>query len=142
MIRGTTAQFRFKLPYSKYDVEQVEVVLWQSNNPGIKEEYPLPMKKNYVQSISENGSVITGGPWSWVDDYTLAVKVWEQETLTFSDKYKAQIQLRGSANGLTFASPQEYIVVYPMRGNEPMGDDVVPTPDTDGWTILDGETIG
>ena len=141
MTRGTTAQFRFTLPYSKYDVGKVEVVLWQPNNSGLKEDYPLPIKKNYVQDIAENGSVITGGPWNWVDDYTLAVKVWEQETLTFSDKYKAMVQLRGSANGLTFASPQEYITVYPIHGDEPMGDDVIPTPDTEGWTVLDGEKI-
>ena len=141
MTRGTTAQFRFTLPYSKYDVDKVEVVLWQPNNSGLNEEFPLPIKKNYVQNIANNGSVITSGPWNWVDDYTLSVKIWEPETLTFSDKYKARVQLRGSANGLTFASPQEYITVYPIHGDDLMGDNIVPTPELEGWTVLDGEKI-
>ena len=141
MIRGTTAQFNFKLPYSKEDVTTAEVVFWQPNNSGLNEDFPLPIEKGYVQELSSNGAVITGGPWNWVDDHTLSVKLWQQETLTFSDKYKARVQLRAMANGAIFASPQEYITVYPIYGDEPMGDDIVPTPDTEGWTILDGETI-
>lgn len=142
MVRGTTAQFQFKLPYSKYDVEVAEVSLWQPNNfNGLNEEYPLPIKKNYTQKLSESGSVITEGPWNWVDDYTLSIKVWELETLTFSDKLKAKIQLRGTANGVTFASAQELITVYPIYGDHPLNPDIPSEPDEDGYIILDGDDI-
>lgn len=141
MIRGTTAQFNFKLPYSKEDVTTVEVVFWQPNNSGLNEDYPLPIKKGYVQEKSSDGTIVTGGPWNWVDDHTLSVKLWQQETLTFSDKYKAKAQLRAIARGEAFGSAQEYITVYPIYGDEPIGDEIIPTPDDEGWIILDGENI-
>ena len=141
MVRGTTASFQFKLPYNKYDVTKAEVVFWQQNNTGLNEDYTLPLRKKYAQQLSGDGAVITGGAWRWADDYTLEVKLWQQETLTFTDKYKAKVQLRAEANGSIFASTQETITVYPIYGDYPMGDDIIPVPDTDGWTILDGESI-
>jgi hypothetical protein len=147
MIRGTTAQFNFKLPYNKNDVKTAEVVFWQpGNNVGLKQDYPLPIKKEY--EVSSYALEIVGyDSWSWVDDYTLSVKLSQQETLTFSDKYKAIVQLRGATiDGIVFASPQEYIVVYPIHGDEPMGDTTNPdnpglTPTEDGWYILDGGLV-
>ena len=141
MIRGTTAQFQFKLPYSKYDVTAAEALFWQPSNDGLNEDYPLPIKKGYKQELSADGSVITSGSWNWIDDYTLAVKIWEQESLTFSDKYKAKVQLRATANGTTFASAQELITVYPIYGDYPFGEGDIPEPDSEGWIILDGDVI-
>jgi hypothetical protein len=142
MIRGTTAQFQFKLPYSKTEVQSAEAVFWQSNNDGLEDDYPLPIKKGYKLQMSANGSIVTSGPWNWIDDYTLAVKLWQQETLTFTDKYKAKVQLRArSTDGLVFASLPETIVVYPIYGDYPMGDDIIPTPDGDDLIILDGDDI-
>jgi len=142
MIRGTTAQFQFKLPYDKQNVQSAEVVFWQQNNSGLDEDFPLPIKKVYVLDMDSGGSIVTSGPWNWVDDSTLAVKLWQSETLTFSDKYKARVQLRAkSTDGLVFASSQEVITVYPIYLDYPLGDDIIPTPDIDGTIILDGEDI-
>ena len=142
MIRGTIAQFQFKLPCSKTEVKCAEAVFWQPNNTGLNEEYPLPIKKGYNRQISGDGSIVTSGPWNWIDDYTLAVKLWQQETLTFTDKYKAKVQLRASStDGLVFASPQEIITVYPIYGDYPLGDAIVPAPDENDLIILDGEDI-
>lgn len=142
MTRGTVAQFQFKLPYSKENVQSAEVVFWQSNNSGLDDDFPLPIKKGYALETSVDGSIVTSGPWNWIDDNTLAVKLWQQETLTFSDKYKARVQLRAkSTDGLVFASPQEVITVYPIYGDYPLGDEIIPAPDEEGTIILDGEDI-
>jgi hypothetical protein len=77
-----------------------------------------------------------------VDDYTLSVRLGQQETMTFSDKYKAYVQLRAkSTDDLVFASNQELIPVYPVFRDVPLGDVVLPNPEDDGYIILNGEDI-
>lgn len=142
MIRGTTSQFRFKLPYSKENVKSAEVVFWQHGHNGINEDFPLPIVKKYNQYFSESGSIATSGPWNWINDNTLGVKLWQQETLTFSDRYKAYVQIRGtSIDGSVFASGQKPVVVYPIYADYPLEDEIIPPQNEDGFYVLDGEYI-
>lgn len=142
MVRGTTAQFKFKLPYTKNNIELVEVKFWQSGNlKGLNEDYPLPITKIYRQEISEDGSLITNSPWNWIDDYTLLIRLGQRETLTFSDKLKARVQLRlRTVDGLVAASDPQIISVGPAPWDEPLGNDIINQTDDD-WVILDGDTI-
>jgi hypothetical protein len=142
MIRGTTAQFKFKLPYSKDDIVLAEAKFWQSGNTnGLNRGYSLPITKSYTRTVSDEGDIVTQYPWNWIDDYTLVVRLGQQETLTFSDKYKARVQLRiRTDEGLVFASTQQIINVYPMSWSEPLGADLPSTPE-DQWVILDGDAI-
>lgn len=139
MIRGTTAQFQFKLPYPKENIAIAKVTFWQSDNSGLNSQYPLPHEEGYVQS--DTGETIY--PWNWIDDYTLSVRLSAQKTLTFTDKYKARVQLHArTTDGIEFASNQELITVYPIAGNAPLGEEILPSPSEDDLIILDGETIG
>lgn len=143
MIRGTTAQFQFKLPYNKNNVSVAEVTFWQPGNQnGLKEDFPLPIIKGYTKQISADGSIVTSGPWNWLDDYTLSVRLDQQETATFSDKYKARYQLRASTvDGLVFGSNEELVTVYPVFRDIPIGDVIMPNPADDGYIVLDGDDI-
>jgi hypothetical protein len=142
MIRGTTAQFKFKLPYNKNNVLLAEAKFWQEGNArGLERDCPLPLRKSYKKQVSE-GNVVTQYPWNWLDDYTLVVRLGQRETLTFSDKYKARAQLRiRTSDGLVFASAQQIINVYPANWDEPLGDDIILPTAEDQWVILDGDTI-
>ena len=37
MIRGTTAQFKFKLPYAKNELQWITMKFWQPGNDGTTE---------------------------------------------------------------------------------------------------------
>jgi hypothetical protein len=142
MIRGTTAQFKFKLPYTKENVESIEVVWWQHGHSGINRDFPLPIAKQYKRTFDADGAIVTSGPWNWLDDRTIGVKLWQQETITFSDKRKAYVQMRGkSVDGHVFASDQELVTVYPIYGDYVFGDEIIPAPNEDGMTVFDGGDI-
>lgn len=76
MIRGTTAQFKFKLPYSKDELEWITIKFWQPNNS----DTSLPITK-YKSNCSELVS------------HEICVSLSANETAKFSDKYKAMVQL-------------------------------------------------
>ena len=127
MIRGTTAQFKFKLPYAKEELEWVTIKFWQNNNPN---KY-LPIIKNLDHC----------------DEFTpkeLCVSLIPEETTLFVDKYKAYTQLRAQANdGTVFGSRPILITVYPMPDDIINEDIILPLQPDDGetWIILDGENI-
>lgn len=124
MIRGTTAQFKFKLPYKAAELDLVTITFWQPNNNDLHE----PIKKVKDQcSVSED------------DPYCLCVSLTPAETMRFSDKLKARVQIRAEYNGTFFASRQELITVYPI--NDENIDTELPEPEDEGWVILDGERI-
>ena len=141
MIRGTTAPFKFTLPYTKDKILLAEAKFWQSgNDKGLERDYPLPIVKHYSQTNWNNGIQY---PWNWIDDSTLVVTLGQRETLTFSDKYKARIQLRvRTTDNLVFASEQQIINVYPANWDAPLGDDIIIPTSENEWVILDGNTIG
>lgn len=130
MIRGTTAQFKFDLPYKYSEIELAKIVFWQIDNNGPSSDRPLPIVK-----VLEQCSAGT-------DEYELRVTLSPEETLRFSDKRKAYVQFSGtSLDGYRFAGDQEEITVYPIYDDSILGDVVTPTPTYDGLIILDGQTI-
>lgn len=126
MVRGTTAQFKFKLPYNVCDIGSVTIVFWQENYNGPDDTRPLPI----IKVLEQCGQ--TGAP----DELTISLT--KEETLRFTDERKGCVQLHGEAiDGVAFASQQENFTVYPIYGNI----DPVPSPNTDGVIILDGGSI-
>lgn len=128
MIRGTTAQFKFKMPYMFSELEWVNVVFWQTNNQQAQ------IKK------TANDCRVTENP------NEIVISLTAEETMRFSAKYKAKMQLKAryAATGAIFGTKPETLSVYPMADNiDNIVDDGTVTPpiDTDGWVILDGGVI-
>lgn len=129
MIRGTTAQFKFKLPYSISSLEWVTIKFWQPGNPN--EQLPITkIKTNCSSTDNEN---------------EICVSLSATETALFSDKYKARVQLRAQpALGAPFGSRQQTFTVYPML-DEIIEQDPTTEPPTsstkDEWIILDGGLV-
>lgn len=103
MIRGTTAQFKFKMPYEYDEVTTIKIIFWQPGNPGPSSDRKLPIEK--TRDHCEKTTVST----------ECSVKLTQEETLRFSEKTKAFVQLRAMAkDGTVFATKQEPITVYPL----------------------------
>lgn len=130
MIRGTTAYFKFILPYDYDQLASAKIVFWQEHNNGPTESRPLPITKVLEHCAPTNVS------------NELTVSLTPEETLRFSDKRKAYVQLTATPiEGSRFGSQQQEITVYPVYDGD-IGDDIpVPPPDDGGWVILDGERI-
>ena len=132
MIRGTTAQFKFKLPYKKGELAWATIKFWQPGNSGIGAS--LPITKRLDQCAGSD------------DAEELCVSLTPDETMRFSDKSKARVQLRAlrksdADNGTVFASHVQLVTVYPIN-DVLLEDDHVSEVDTMGdWVILDGKTI-
>lgn len=131
MIRGTNAQFKFQLPYRASEVNTVKIVFWQSGNNGPSLSRPLPIVKVLDQCKYDASSK------------EITVTLSQEETLRFSDDRKAYVQLRGTTtDGIPFGSKQSTILVYPVYDDTILGEEMLPTPDYDGWVVLDGSNIG
>ncbi len=134
MIRGTTAQFKFKIPYDldfDNDNTYVKVVFWQPGNERPESEGAMPFKK------------CTKGEWlKWdADKREITVTLQPEETARFMDDRKAKTQISVTMpSGFRFAGEEQLITVYPMFDDSPLGDIVVPES-TGGLIILDGLTI-
>ena len=130
MIRGTTAQFRFKLPYTKGELGWATIKFWQPGNNGTISA-PLPITKRLDQCSGSD------------EEKELCVALTAEETMRFSDKFKAKVQLRAQRleDGVIFASTQQAITVYPINDDIITDDPTMPGENEDGWVILDGETI-
>lgn len=128
MIRGTTAQFKFKLPYPYNELDWITIKFWQPGNP---DNSLMITKTKTMCNSTENQNEI-------------CVSLSAYETAQFSDKYKAKVQLRAQPSfGAPFGSKQQSFTVYPMLDDIIDDDPTVepPTPAENGWVILDGETI-
>lgn len=126
MIIGTTAQFKFHIPYAIGDLQWVVMQFWQPGNSGTTDA-PLPIVKRKTE--------LSG------DSKELLVSLTPHETLRFTDKLKAKVQLRAQhSNGTVFASHQESIPVYPLP-NDLIKEDILPSVNDDGWVVLDGGSI-
>lgn len=129
MIRGTTAQFKFNLPYAKSELEWATIKFWQ---PGNVHPY-LPITKNL-----ENCSMPA-------DSKQLCVSLTAEETARFSSKIKAKVQMRAkhASSARVFGSLEQLITVYPADDTL-LEEDILPdlpTPDEDGVVILDGGVV-
>lgn len=128
MIRGTTAQFKFKIPYPINELTWVTVKFWQPGNNGT-DIAPLPITKKLSNDdlLQLDEIVITLSP---------------TETARFSDKLKARVQLRANAvNGATFASKEQLITVYPINDDIITDDPDWPDESESGYILLDGQSI-
>lgn len=130
MVRGTTAQFKFLLPYDCSELEVAKITFWQPGYNDTNNSF-LPIYKtldNCIQTSNPKELVVTLSPI---------------ETLRFSERSKGRVQLSATTKeGIRFASKQELITVYPIQSDSDFGDAVLPTPNEDDWVILDGKPIG
>lgn len=127
MVRGTTAQFKFKLPFPVNELTWATIKFWQPNNPSSF----LPITKRLSNCES------TDNP------NELCVSLLESETMLFSDKYKGKMQLRArhENSATTFGSRPQLFTVYPMNDDILEEDPMLPAPNNEGWVILDGEAV-
>lgn len=127
MIRGTTAQFKFKLPYSYDELSWATIKFWQPNNPSKL----LPITRRLEDCAVSDGS------------NELCVSLTAEETSRFLDKYKAKVQLRAQhiVSGAVFGNKTRLITVYPMLDDIIKEDPTLPSETEEGWVVLDGETI-
>lgn len=130
MIKGTNAQFKFRLPYNFSELKTVQIVFWQPENDGPNSSRPLPIVKILSQCSS------TEIP------NELSVTLNQEETLRFSEERKAYVQLRGTTfEDIPIASREKQITVYPVYDDSIIDDEILPTPTYDGWIFLDGLNI-
>ena len=133
MIRGTTAQFKFKLPYSYNELEWITIKFWQPGNPNLS---PIIKRKTECSPVAGTTEICTS--------------LTCEETARFSDKYKAKVQLRAQPDAMLHQAPfgckEQFITVYPMS-DDLIEDDIntpieppIP-PISDEWVSLDGGTI-
>lgn len=127
MIRGTTAQFKFKLPYSYDQLKNITIKFWQEGN--YNKLLPIIKNKSNCSERVEN---------------EIYVSLLPSETAAFSDKYKAKMQINATPFvGAPFGSKEHLITVYPMQ-DDIMNDDPTIDPDVptdNGFIILDGDEI-
>lgn len=125
MIRGTTARFKFKLPCPKGDLIWAKIKFWQPNNPGER----LPIYK-------------TLNDCSGIDDVSeLCISLTAEETVRFSDKYKAKIELLAYHNGVVFGNKDTLVTVYPKSDDITSDIPILPEETNDGFIILNGYEI-
>lgn len=127
MIRGTNAQFKFKIPYPKDELVWATIKFWQPNNPNSL----LPITRRLSDcSQTDNPN-------------ELCVSLIAEETARFSDKYKARVQIRAQhiKSGTVFGSRPELFTVYPMQDYILDDDATMPSINDDGWVILNGNEV-
>lgn len=130
MIRGGNCEFRFNLPYNFSDLVTAQIYFWQDGYNGPSNDRPLPILKILEQC--RQGSKPT----------ELSVTLHQEETLRFTDKRKARAQLRAVTNaGIPIISKTQLFAVYPSYDDAILDEEVWPTPDYNGWVILDGERV-
>ena len=125
MIRGTTAQFKFKLPYPKDECEWIRIKFWQPHNPS--ELLPITKIKDNCDAPK--------------DPKEIYVSLTAEETSRFLDRYKGKLQLRGQCNGTVFGCKSCLFTVYPMPDDIIEEDPTLPPENEEGWIILDGEIV-
>ena len=130
MIRGTNQEFRFKLPYEYDSISKLRVMFWQDNYNGPTKYRPLPIIKVKAQcQVCDNPK-------------QCSVTLNQEETLRFTDKRKAKVQLRGiSSSGVPFATKEMVINVYPVSDDSILDGDIEPTPTYEDLIFLDGQAI-
>lgn len=142
MIRGTTAGFKFTLPYPLNKLARATVTFWQEGYEGT-EYYPLPIVKEFTDFSEDD------------DSMQLTVVLTEDETKRFTDRLKARMQLvartRAIVNSETgeelepsvrFASRTKLITVHSISDDlvEDNPEDIEPV-NKEGYVILDGQKI-
>lgn len=137
MVRGTTAAFKFNLPYELQYIAEARVVFWQEGYKGTLSNR-LPIVKNYPAD-----SGFRANPTS----KELVVVLTEADTRAFTDKLKARVQMKAvyavsDQERGTFASRPQSFTVYPIDDeimDGAIGEDTTVTQE--GYIILDGQEL-
>ena len=128
MVRGTTARFKFTLPYMKSELQWVTIKFWQPGNVGTTRA-PLPIIKELTHCDSPEGST------------ELYVSLTAEETSRFSDRLKAKVQLRARHQGGTVIGTRAKLIpVYEMDDDILNNNHEWPI-EQDEWVVLDGDVI-
>ena len=129
MIRGTTAYFKFIMPYNYDEVISARIIFWQEGYYGPTSARSLPIVKTLSYCAPTQVS------------NELTVSLTPEETARFTERRKAYVQMAGtSIEGARFGVLKTELTVYPNKG-EDIGDDIVPAPDSDDFVIFDGQRI-
>lgn len=105
MIRGTTAYFKFIMPYDYDQLDMGKVIFWQKYNNGPSDSRPLPIIKDLKEDCASTDV-----------SNELVVSLHPEETARFSENRKAYTQLIAKTlEGQSFASEQHMITVYPIH---------------------------
>ena len=126
MIRGTSTQFTFKLPFPKRELQWATIKFWQPHNTSTL----LPITKKLEDCDAP-------------DDFEgLCISLNGEETARFLDKFRANVQLRAQhINGTIFGVRPQFITVYPMNDNIIEEDPTMPPNNATGLIIFDGDEI-
>ena len=129
MIRGTNAQFKFNMPYKFSELLVAEITFWQDGHNG-EVGRPLPIIK------------VLGQCSEGKDPYELVTTLNAEETLRFTDELKGKVQLRAKTlEAHSFASKETRFTVYPIYDDSVIEDYIEPTPEYNGYVILDAGEV-
>ena len=137
MVRGTTAPFKFNVPYEWSEICAIEATFTQKKDDGSQ----LSIVKQYDTRWGEN---INPGGFT-LDDKNpniIYVVLDSAETLMFSDKRKAQVQIKVycSQKGTVANKPVRF-TVYPINNDSILEDIGTPKPGDSSVRILDAGKI-
>jgi hypothetical protein len=103
VIRGTSQQFKFSIPYNYEDLTDVRIAFWQEDNHGT-EDYTLP--------IIKTKNDCTSNPFGTILYVTLNSK----ESLAFATDRKAFVQMRATTiDGFTFGCRKKSFTVHTIN---------------------------
>ena len=138
MIRGTTAPFKFSIPYPFNEVSKIVATFKQKHNTGIGNSLPIIKMYDVSNKASRNDGFAAPEPTST----EVHVSLNPEETLRFSDKEKAyvQIQVYYQDRNIVVGNIPQKVTVYPVFNDTPIVD-IIPTEIVDDTYILDAGKI-
>jgi hypothetical protein len=136
MIRGTTAPFKFNVPYAWKEICAIEATFTQKKDDGSQ----LSIIKAY--DTRWNVNINPGGFTPDVDNPNIVYVVLDpEETLRFSDKRKAKVQIKVYCQHKgTVANKPVLFTVYPINNDSILEDAGEPVPENN-MRILDAGKI-
>jgi len=113
MIRGTTAQFKFKLPKKFNEIHFIEVTFGQDGNDNL----PLVLRYNAQSGINYGIAPEDNNTNSNI----IVVSLEPGQSKLFSDERKGWVQMEAycTSENLLVASHKELFYVYPMHCTTP-----------------------
>ena len=139
MVRGTTAPFRFKVPYEWSEICAIEATFTQKQNDGSK----LSIVKEYDTRWGENNSNPGGFTPDETNPHIVYVVLDPGETLKFSEKRKAEVQFKVYSPGKgTVSHKPERFSVYPINNDSVLESPGEQIQDNNVWILDAGEILG
>lgn len=137
MIRGTTAPFKFKIPYAWSDICAIEATFTQKKDDGSQLSIIKRYDTRWEANVNPGGFTPDDN-----DPYVIYVILDPEETMRFSDKRKGLAQIKVYCPGKgTVGNPPERFPVYPVINDSFLEDVGEPLPNQDNVLILDAGKI-